>query len=67
MLLEKTQAFADGKFDVANVPGATIEEDYINKRSDAWEKIEEMNITSRILSTRASVAGPIRCMADACA
>jgi amphiphysin len=53
MLLEKTQAFADGKFDVANVPGATIEEDYINKRSDAWEKIEEMNITSRILSTRA--------------
>jgi amphiphysin len=52
MLLEKTQAFAEGKYDVSSVPGAQIQSDYENKRTDAWEKIEELAITKRILSTR---------------
>jgi hypothetical protein len=54
MILEKTQAYADGKYDVSSVPGAQIQSDYENKRTDAWEKIEELNITKRILSTRNS-------------
>jgi amphiphysin len=52
MLLEKTQGFADGKYDVSNVPGANIQADYEGKRTNAWEVVEELSITKRILSTR---------------
>lgn len=52
MLLEKTQGFAEAKYDVSNVPGAHIQADYENKRTDAWEHVEALNITKRILSTR---------------
>ncbi|EIN13473.1 BAR-domain-containing protein [Punctularia strigosozonata HHB-11173 SS5] len=51
MLLEKMQQFADGKFDVANVPGSQIAADYEEKRTDAWQQIENLNITKRMIST----------------
>lgn len=51
MLLDKMQSFSDGKFDVSSTPGAQIASDYETKRTDAWEKIENMTITKRIIST----------------
>lgn len=51
MLLEKMQAFAENRYDITNVPGAQIAADYEAKRSDAWETIESMGITSRLIST----------------
>jgi amphiphysin len=54
MLLEKMQAFAEErKINVASVPGSQIAEDYEAKRTDAWSQIEDLGITSRIVSTRA--------------
>ncbi len=54
MILEKVQGFAQGKYDV-NVTTAQIGQEYEEKRSDAWERIESMSITKRIVSTCASV------------
>ncbi|KAI5120227.1 hypothetical protein M0805_000041 [Coniferiporia weirii] len=50
MLMEKIHGFAEGKYDV-QVTSSQIAEDYENKRTDAWEVIENMNITKRIVST----------------
>jgi len=50
ILLEKLSAFAEGKYDVS-IPGSQIAAEYEEKRTDAWEQIENMNITKRILST----------------
>lgn len=50
MLMEKLNSFADGKYDV-QVPTAQITQDYEDKRTDAWERIENMGITKRIVST----------------
>jgi amphiphysin len=40
----------EAKYDVTNVPGSQIAQDYEEKRTDAWSAIEEMNITKRIIS-----------------
>jgi amphiphysin len=53
MLLEKLQSFGEGKYDITNVPGANIAADYEGKRTDAWERIEALGITSRMVSTGA--------------
>lgn len=50
VLLEKLTAFAEGKYDVS-LPGNEIAADYESKRTDAFAKIEDLNITSRIVST----------------
>jgi len=50
MILEKVQEFAQGKYDVS-VTTAQIGQEYEEKRSDAWEIIESMSITKRIVST----------------
>ncbi|EPS93434.1 hypothetical protein FOMPIDRAFT_1026541 [Fomitopsis schrenkii] len=50
MMLEKLNGFAEGKYDVT-ITGNDIATDYETKRSDAWSKIEEMNITQRFIST----------------
>ncbi|EJD04441.1 BAR-domain-containing protein [Fomitiporia mediterranea MF3/22] len=50
MLMEKMSTFADGKYDI-QIPTAQISDDYENRRSDAWQRIEDMNITKRIVST----------------
>ena len=50
MLMEKLQGFAEGKYEV-QVPAAQITDDYENRRTDAWEHIENMGITKRIVST----------------
>ncbi|KAL5534686.1 hypothetical protein ACEPAG_1150 [Sanghuangporus baumii] len=50
MLMEKIQTFAEGKYDVS-APLSQIADDYENKRTDAWQRIEDMNITKRIVST----------------
>ncbi|KLO11290.1 BAR-domain-containing protein [Schizopora paradoxa] len=50
MILEKVQGFAQGKYDVS-VATAQIGQEYEEKRSDAWERIENMSITKRIIST----------------
>jgi len=51
LLLEKMNSFADeSKYDISNVPGAQIAEDYESKRSDAWSIIENLGIIKRIIS-----------------
>ncbi|KAH0590190.1 Protein hob1 [Termitomyces sp. J132] len=51
IILEKMNAFAeDSKYDVTNVPGAQIQQDYENKRTDAWELIESLGIVKRMIS-----------------
>ncbi|KAG5646869.1 hypothetical protein DXG03_001945 [Asterophora parasitica] len=51
LILEKMNAFADdAKYDITNVPGAQIQQDYETKRTDAWEVIESLNIIKRIIS-----------------
>jgi len=51
MLMEKLTGFAEGKYEI-HVPGSQIAEDYEEKRTDAWERIEAMGITKRIVSTQ---------------
>ncbi|KII86333.1 hypothetical protein PLICRDRAFT_43928 [Plicaturopsis crispa FD-325 SS-3] len=51
LLLDKLNTYAEGKYDVTSVPGAQIQADYEEKRTDAWQTIEEMAITKRIIST----------------
>lgn len=51
LLLEKLHTFAEGRYDVSNVPGSQIQSDYEGKRTDAWSQIEELNIAKRIIST----------------
>ncbi|KAG2129767.1 hypothetical protein DEU56DRAFT_816613 [Suillus clintonianus] len=51
LFLEKMNSFAEGRYDVTNVPGAQILADYEEKRTDAWSTIEDLNITKRIIST----------------
>jgi amphiphysin len=44
-------SFADeAKYDITNVPGAQIAETYEEKRTDAWNVIENLNIIKRIIS-----------------
>ena len=50
MMLEKLNGFAEGKYDVS-ITGNDIATEYEAKRSDAWSKIEELNITQRFVST----------------
>ncbi|KAG6869040.1 hypothetical protein C0993_004713 [Termitomyces sp. T159_Od127] len=51
IILEKMNAFADdAKYDITNVPGAQIQQDYETKRTDAWEIIENLGIIKRIVS-----------------
>uniref|UniRef100_A0A0W0F9Y5 BAR-domain-containing protein n=1 Tax=Moniliophthora roreri TaxID=221103 RepID=A0A0W0F9Y5_MONRR len=52
MILEKMNSFAEeAKYDITNVPGNQIAADYEEKRTDAWQTIEGLNITKRIIST----------------
>lgn len=49
-------SFADeAKYDVTNVPGAQIAQDYEDKRTDAWSLIENLNIIKRIISVCAFI------------
>ncbi|PPQ95640.1 hypothetical protein CVT26_008669 [Gymnopilus dilepis] len=51
LLLEKMNSFADEtKYDISNVPGAQIAQDYESKRTDAWSIIENLGIIKRIVS-----------------
>ncbi|KAK7688225.1 hypothetical protein QCA50_008595 [Cerrena zonata] len=50
LLLEKLSGFAEGRYDVA-VPAQQIAIDYEDKRTDAWSRIEDLNITKRMIST----------------
>ncbi|KAF9015394.1 hypothetical protein BDQ17DRAFT_1229697 [Cyathus striatus] len=51
LILEKMNSFADeAKYDISNVPGAQIAQEYEEKRTDAWSVIEELNIVKRIIS-----------------
>jgi hypothetical protein len=51
LMLEKMNSFADeAKYDITNVPGAQIAETYEEKRTDAWNVIENLNIIKRIIS-----------------
>lgn len=50
MMLDKLQTFAEGKYDVS-APASQVAADYEHNRTDAWEQIEAMGITKRIIST----------------
>ncbi|KAF8807625.1 BAR-domain-containing protein [Phlegmacium glaucopus] len=51
LILEKMNSFADeGKYDISNVPGAQIAQEYEERRSDAWSVIENLGIVKRIVS-----------------
>ena len=44
-------SFADeNKWDISNVPGSQIAQDYEEKRTDAWAQIENLGIVKRIIS-----------------
>lgn len=47
-MLEKLQNFTDGKYDLTR---RDIEDLYFQQRGDAGERLEEMNITKRIVSS----------------
>ncbi|EEB94593.1 hypothetical protein MPER_06566 [Moniliophthora perniciosa FA553] len=52
MILEKMNGFAEeAKYDITNVSGNQIAADYEENRTDAWQTIEGLNITKRIIST----------------
>ncbi|QRV76136.1 BAR adaptor protein [Ceratobasidium sp. AG-Ba] len=55
LMLEKLQSFASGKYEVAGTP-QDIEQAYHNRRTDAMERVEALNITRRIASTAKMVA-----------
>ncbi|THH13196.1 hypothetical protein EW146_g6994 [Bondarzewia mesenterica] len=55
MLLEKLNEFAEGKYDVSLTP-TQIGEEYEEKRGEAWQVIEDLNITKRIISTSKMLA-----------
>ncbi|KIY64494.1 BAR-domain-containing protein [Cylindrobasidium torrendii FP15055 ss-10] len=58
LILEKMNTFAeDAKFDISNIPGSQIQENYESSRTDAWATIEELSITKRIISTTKLMAG----------
>lgn len=48
IMMEKLQSFADGKYDLTR---KDIENIYLEQRGDAAERIEELQITKRIVST----------------
>jgi amphiphysin len=51
LLLEKMNSFAaECKYEISNVPGAQIAQDYEDKRTDAWNIIENLGIVKRIVS-----------------
>ncbi|KAL1747301.1 hypothetical protein HDZ31DRAFT_80540 [Schizophyllum fasciatum] len=51
LVLEKVTSFAEeSKYDISNVPGQQIQSDYEEKRTNAWETIEELGIIKRIVS-----------------
>jgi amphiphysin len=45
---DKLQSFVDGKYDLTN---KDIESIYFSQRGDAAEKMEELQITKRMIST----------------
>jgi amphiphysin len=54
MVLEKMNSFADSaKYEIATASGAQIEQTYEEKRTDAWNDIENLNIVKRIVSVGA--------------
>jgi amphiphysin len=53
ILLEKLNGFAEGKYDTTSVPGSQIVQEYEEKRTDAWSRIENLNIIKRIISVGA--------------
>lgn len=51
LILEKITSFGEeGKYDISNVPGQQIQSEYEEKRTNAWETIEELGIIKRIIS-----------------
>nr|XP_031863366.1 uncharacterized protein CI109_001241 [Kwoniella shandongensis]KAA5530438.1 hypothetical protein CI109_001241 [Kwoniella shandongensis] len=48
IILEKVQSFADGKYDLTS---KDVENIYLEQRGDAAERMEELGITKRIVST----------------
>ncbi|TFK76658.1 BAR-domain-containing protein [Pluteus cervinus] len=51
LLLEKMNGFTEeAQVDAANMSGSQIERDYESKRTDAWQRIEDLNIVKRIIS-----------------
>ncbi|OBZ79968.1 hypothetical protein A0H81_00141 [Grifola frondosa] len=63
LLLEKLNGFAEGKYDVS-VTGAQIASDYEEKRTNALEQIEALNIGSRMISTSAKFVQSKRTVSD---
>lgn len=54
LLLEKLSGFAEGRYDVTVTP-AQIAEEYEEKRGDAMQQVEDLNIVKRIASVCTSV------------
>ncbi|KAJ3476179.1 hypothetical protein NLI96_g11340 [Meripilus lineatus] len=50
LLLEKLSGFAEGRYTIT-VSAAEIATDYEERRTDAWSRIEDLNITKRMIST----------------
>ncbi|PPQ98901.1 hypothetical protein CVT24_003532 [Panaeolus cyanescens] len=51
LIFEKMNSFADdAKYDIQNISAAQIAQEYEEKRTDAWQVIENLNIIKRIIS-----------------
>jgi amphiphysin len=50
VLLEKMTTFAEGKYDITSIPSTQIIQDYEEKRTDASQRIDNLNIIKKILS-----------------
>ncbi|KIL70605.1 hypothetical protein M378DRAFT_155540 [Amanita muscaria Koide BX008] len=51
LILEKMNSFAEEtKYDLSNTPGSQIASDYESQRTDAWSRIESLNIIKRLIS-----------------
>jgi amphiphysin len=49
--MEKMNSFAEeAQWDASNISGSEIASNYEEQRTDAWQRIEELNITKRIIS-----------------
>jgi len=50
MMKEAFETFAEGKYEVG-VSGAEITQSYESSRTDAWQEIEALQISKRVVST----------------
>lgn len=60
-MLEKLSGFAEANQIDVSVPTSQVGVDYETKRTDAWARIEELNITKRLISACTYFVQMLKC------